>query len=441
MSVIDSSPTTHCVRRQYERLPFPHRDPEVECEQLRECDMDNLDILNHYCFRGRRDFSRGFTALVAGGGTGDSTVFLAHQLAATDASIVHLDLSEASIDVARRRVRQRNLEKNVSFVRGSILDLPDSHLGPFDYIQCSGVLHHLGDPSAGLACLREVLKDDGAIGLAVYGRFGRTAINQTQELMRLLNGDEQDQDVMLANTRETLDALPGTNWLRRVPNRMPPHQELDDANLFDMFLHSQDRPFSIPELYDLLDSAGLHLVEFIRAYRALYNPRVTFGSGRIRELAEKLPIRQQHATAEIFWGNISKHEFWASPRTDTTIEMFDPQNIPFFTALIGQSKLLEAISKPDCERWTMEICLSDSVKINIGLDLSEMTRHFISLIDGRRTLGRIVDTVTRGAGHSQTTRDTWDICVEILETLRVFDLALLRHASVASGTSQFAAHP
>ena len=39
-------------------------------------------------------------ALVAGGGTGDATIFLAEQLRHTDAQVVHLDMSSASIAIA-----------------------------------------------------------------------------------------------------------------------------------------------------------------------------------------------------------------------------------------------------------------------------------------------------------------------------------------------------
>ena len=88
----------------------------------------------------------------------------------------------------------------------------------------------------------------------------------------------------------------------------------------------------------------------------------------------------------------------------------------------------------------MGISVPGSVTINISLEMTEMTRHFISLIDGRRTLREIVDAVARDAGPSTTTRDTWDACVRVIETLRVVDLILLRHVSVASGTSQFAGH-
>jgi hypothetical protein len=36
-------------------------------------------------------------------------------------------------------------------------------------------LHHLPDPQAGLRALCAVLKDDGALALMLYGKYGRTA--------------------------------------------------------------------------------------------------------------------------------------------------------------------------------------------------------------------------------------------------------------------------
>jgi 2-polyprenyl-3-methyl-5-hydroxy-6-metoxy-1,4-benzoquinol methylase len=50
------------------------------------------------------------------------------------------------------RAAARGLD-NIAFEEGSILELPRSGLGPFDYVDCCGVLHHLPDPAAGLAAL------------------------------------------------------------------------------------------------------------------------------------------------------------------------------------------------------------------------------------------------------------------------------------------------
>jgi len=104
------------VREQYERLPYPPCDPEDDNRRLVTTWLDDLPMVIHYCFGGAQSFARGFRVLVAGGGTGDGTIYLAEQLRATDAEIVHLDLSEASINIARRRAEIRKLE-NIRWVQ------------------------------------------------------------------------------------------------------------------------------------------------------------------------------------------------------------------------------------------------------------------------------------------------------------------------------------
>ena len=68
------------VRAQYEDYPFPLRDPRDESKRLVVTELDCLAKLNHYCFGGRQGFSDEFRVLVAGGGTGDHTIFLAERL-------------------------------------------------------------------------------------------------------------------------------------------------------------------------------------------------------------------------------------------------------------------------------------------------------------------------------------------------------------------------
>jgi hypothetical protein len=72
---------TDPVRDQYEVYPYPARDPRDEAKRLIETTQSHLDEINHYVYAGRRDFSRPFRVLVAGGGTGGVTVMLARRLA------------------------------------------------------------------------------------------------------------------------------------------------------------------------------------------------------------------------------------------------------------------------------------------------------------------------------------------------------------------------
>jgi ubiquinone/menaquinone biosynthesis C-methylase UbiE len=85
--------------------------------------LEDLPMINHYCFAGKQSFQNGFRALVAGGGTGDATIFLAEQLRHTDAQVVHLDMSTASIALAKERAQIRGLT-NITWVHDSLLNLP-----------------------------------------------------------------------------------------------------------------------------------------------------------------------------------------------------------------------------------------------------------------------------------------------------------------------------
>ena len=56
------------VRTQYETLPYPHRDPKDEARRLIATTPSEPAEIDHFLFRGRRDWSLPFRALSAGGG-------------------------------------------------------------------------------------------------------------------------------------------------------------------------------------------------------------------------------------------------------------------------------------------------------------------------------------------------------------------------------------
>ncbi|MEO8224712.1 MAG: class I SAM-dependent methyltransferase, partial [Gammaproteobacteria bacterium] len=139
---MSDQPYLEAVKQQYEDFPYPPRDPADEARRLWLATSGNLLIINHHCFGGTRDFRKGFRTLVAGAGTGDSVIFLAEQLRHYAAEVVYLDLSAASREIAEARARVRQLT-NITWITGSIMELPRLGLGEFDYIECCGVLHHL----------------------------------------------------------------------------------------------------------------------------------------------------------------------------------------------------------------------------------------------------------------------------------------------------------
>ena len=315
------------VKQQYEHLPYPPRDPADDARVLRQSTPTCLLAINHHCFAGQKDFRSGFRCLVAGGGTGDALIFLAEQLRNYDAEVVYLDFSSAARRIAEERARVRGLN-NIRWVTASIMELPRLGLGEFDFIECCGVLHHLESTEAGLNALNSVLREDGAIFLMLYGKYGRRAIYDMQELLRNYLPDGHDPRAKIRMCRQLLAALPRTNSFVRHLDALGlefSERVFDDAEIFDLLLHSQDRCFDVPGLYALAESAGLHLLSFgLRA--DAYDPASHVSSRAVREYLKSLPPRRQQALAEQMVSDIDRHYFYLARQPGRGASLRDEHN-------------------------------------------------------------------------------------------------------------------
>ena len=378
------------VREQYERLPYPPCDPEDDNRRLVTTWLDDLPMVNHYCFGGAQSFARGFRVLVAGGGTGDGTIYLAEQLRATDAEIVHLDLSEASINIARRRAEIRKLE-NIRWVHDSLLSLPRLGLGEFDYINCVGVLHHLADPDAGLEALLSVKKPSGALGVMVYGTYGRTGIYQMQSLLRMISGDAATIPAKLEIAKEVLQHLPSSNWYSRGRTPNGDDVALGDAGIYDLLLHSRDRSYTVQELYAwFADQHGLHL-EFtdVGCGRSSYLPQMVAGPQTPRYLSglSARPLREQYAIAELLGGRLDLHSFYATASAGSVAPYGDPAMIPFFYH--------EPVTGPEISALIHRNQASPLVinhahtGVRMAIDPGKYGKFIMKYIDGKRTFADI----------------------------------------------------
>ncbi len=429
------------VRNQYEALPYPPCNPQDDHKRLVRTWLEDLPMINHYCFAGKQSFQKGFRALVAGGGTGDATIFLAEQLRHTDAQIVHLDMSGASIALAKERAQIRGLA-NITWVHDSLLNLPAlaAGLGTFDYINCSGVLHHLADPDAGFKALRSVLKDDGAIGLMVYATTGRTGVYQMQELMRLVNGDEADAQRKIANTRDVLASLPATNWFKRSEDLHHDHK-MGDAGIYDLLLHSQDRSYSVGELFDWLgdkaDGAksghGMHL-EFTDVQRGLspYLPHMVLGSKppAIAAALRKLPRRKQYEMAELMSGTLITHSLYVTRGAACKAPYGDPEYVPFFyhEPLTGDI----AAQVFSSNRGQPFMLRHQHSGLEFMVNPGKYGAKILALVDGKRSFGEIFDQF-RAAWHGKAAAPDnaalFADFAESFDTLATLDRLLLRHPS------------
>ena len=379
------------VRQQYENLPFPPRDPEAEHYALKVSTPDILAKINQYGFGGARDFSQPFRVLVAGCGTGDSAVWLANQLRGFPADITAIDLSEASLDVARSRAAMRGLG-NINWVHGSLLDIAALAAGPYDYITCLGVLHHLPDPEAGLRALESVLAAGGAMAIMVYGAVGRSHIYSLQALLRPLTKALDHPADQLAFAKRIVGNLPATNDFRQREgvDAIRNSYLSDDTNFWDTLLHAQDRAYTVSQFRDFLASAGLHVQAFgSYAGNAAISPLqydLAFHLGdppHLRGLAES----EREDAAEILDGSLTLHTAYVTRERQAALDPAAPLAILAPMSESGR----KAVTHLAAGNAEIPVTLSNGSMLTYRP--SEMTRRFLAALDGVRDNATIADAL------------------------------------------------
>ncbi len=380
------------VRAQYEALPYPPRDPRDEAIRLITGTPSHILEVNHYLFAGRLNFNRPFRALVAGGGTGDSCIMLAQQLAdrRCPGEVVYLDVSTASRAVCEARAKARGL-RNITFLTGSLLDLPTMPIGQFDYIDCTGVLHHLPDPAAGMRALASVLQPEGGMGVMLYGEYGRSGVYPLQELLRTLAPLSMALEDRIAMAKRLIRFLPTTNLFRRNPY-LNDHVTGGDAGLYDLLLHSCDRAFTVPQIGAMAQESGLRVVAFLEPVR--YEPATYMSDPVIARQASSLPLLERAAFAERLAGNLRTHVFYATRAGfDTVARPEDTSAIPVLREMDPQK--LAAGLQPG----TPLIANLDGFPWRA--QLPALAPRIVAQIDGRRTVAEIYTSLGAQGGLPQ----------------------------------------
>ncbi|MEL6807242.1 MAG: class I SAM-dependent methyltransferase [Pseudomonadota bacterium] len=359
------------VKAQYEAYPYPERKPTDERKRLITGSPSLPVEMDHWLWGGARDWSQPLRALVAGGGTGDALIQLAQLL--TDAGrpydITYLDMSVAARSLAEKRAKVRKLS-GITFVTGSLLDAGD--YGPFDYIDCCGVLHHLEDPQAGFDALAGALAPDGGMGLMVYAPHGRSGVYPLQAAFgRMFEGLPPEK--RLKQAKAVFRALPEAHPFKRN-TRVVDHEQ-GDAGFFDLLLHGRDRPFTITEVLAALGQAGLDYAGSPEAM--LYDP-----TNLLSALPVDLSPTETLQLAEDLRGTFKTHVVYARPKGAVMAPPFgQAEAVPHLRG-VPAADLAAHVAK------TGEITI-DTAGEAFRFDVARAAAPLIAQVDGRRSLGEI----------------------------------------------------
>jgi SAM-dependent methyltransferase/tetratricopeptide (TPR) repeat protein len=191
-------------------------------------------------------------ALIAGCGTGLSTVEFARQARAT--RILAVDLSLASLRYAKRMADKLGLG-NVEFAQADILRL-GLLARQFDFIDSSGVLHHMADPWAGWRILVSLLRPGGVMQISLYSELGRRNIVDARAFIAARGYQAVADDIR--RCRQDIAAA--------ADARVASVAERDDfftlSECRDLLFHVQEHRMTLPQIESFLVGNGLEFGGF-----------------------------------------------------------------------------------------------------------------------------------------------------------------------------------
>ena len=163
ISLAVDDPETKKVTKFYNKSPFPNYKNDDDIQTIVEKGNKNILAQQFKKFIGHNK-----KILEVGCGTGQLSIYFAIR---TNNHIVALDPTIESITLAKNFATQNKI-LNIHFVNSDIFDdvLTNNY---FDFIWCSGVLHHTKDPYKAFEITCKSLKSEGYILIGLYNKIGR----------------------------------------------------------------------------------------------------------------------------------------------------------------------------------------------------------------------------------------------------------------------------
>ena len=289
---IDTDP----IYQFYTNHPYPP--PTDNLDRARDMWQDpNVHRAEYHALWPNREYRADLTVLIAGCGTWQAARFA---VCHPEARVVGIDVSPTSLEhtgALKQKYELTNLDvRQLSIENAADLDQQ------FDFIVCTGVLHHLADSDAGLRALRSVLKPDGSMYLMVYAPYGRAGVYMLQEYCRRLGVEPSKEEI--TDLIAVLKQLPQHHPL--LATQGGSREFVNGDALADALLNPRDRSYSVPQLLDFLERNGLKLGRWY--WQAPYLPHCgsIANTPHAKRLAA-LPQPEQYMQMELWRGLMSNH--------------------------------------------------------------------------------------------------------------------------------------
>jgi 2-polyprenyl-3-methyl-5-hydroxy-6-metoxy-1,4-benzoquinol methylase len=274
--------------RFYGRFPYPWT--PVKFDYLEDAGFETVMLNQNLGDWEHRTVPPAAKIWVAGCGT-NQAVFTALRFPA--ATIIGSDVSQQSLQLCRHAAKALNLA-NLELREESLNNA--SYKDQFDYVICTGVIHHNADPQATLAKLACALKPDGIMELMVYNHYHWVIPVTLQRAVRIMcrSSESLNLELELSTVKNILNDLPKHSVMVRTQGKLLRKSE---EALADALMQPVLYNYTVESLEQMADSCGLELLvpclnQFDKACGNL-SWHMRFEEPALRDLYASLPDTQR----------------------------------------------------------------------------------------------------------------------------------------------------
>jgi SAM-dependent methyltransferase len=367
------------VARQYKDWVYPQPIQDISEFVRRVYDLSDPSLFRRKLWP-RKIEPDNLSILIAGCGANQAAHYA---FTNPNSQVLGIDVSDSSLG-HEAYLKQKHRLDNLELLHMSLGEI--GSLGrSYDLIVCTGVLHHLPDPDAGLRCLRDVLKPHGVISIMLYGSFPRVGVYMLQEVFRLL-GLKQDVEG-IGVVKRAIDILPKSHYLN-VYRQIAPDLGYD-SGLVDTFLHPVDRAFTVPQILKFAGDNDLTLQSWLDKQK--YSLSATIADPHIRKLAETLPAASQWEIVELIGQSLARHNFLlCHPEKDKRDYILSFSGDEWLDYIPSRRHPLKVVATTDRARASRPLVIH-RLSHSVALDTFEAA--LFEQVDGNRTIGDILRTM------------------------------------------------
>jgi hypothetical protein len=237
--------------------------------------------------------------------------------------------------------------------------------------------------------------------LMVYAPYGRTGVYMLQDFCRRMGIRATDPEIrdLIAALKTLPPGHPLETLLREAPDFW------QEPALADALLHPQDRAYSVPQLFDFIERAGLTFARWLR--QAPYSAHC----GIVAKIPQaprlkKLSLAEQYAAVELFRGTMVRHSIIVyrndNPGRSSPVGFADDTWLGYVPIRMPDTICVRDRLPPDAAG--VLINRSHTCR-DLFLPLDPTEQHLFDAIDGSCSVRDIVERALPSA-HAKARLDT-----------------------------------